>query len=94
MRRLAIIFSPQCPANVYFIDKIREWAEPYGVDVKVINAFEDQERARTFLTRTRVGFDRHMFITVFIDDRWIPGHPGNPKFKQDLLKELGGSEDG
>jgi hypothetical protein len=88
MNEVTVIYSPQCPSNAHFIREIGEWSRPYGVALEAINVFEEHERAQEYLGDTPVGRTKHLFITVFIDGRWIPGHPGNPRFKDDFLRAL------
>jgi hypothetical protein len=55
--------------------------------LEAINVFEEHERSQKYLKKTPVGHTKHLFIAVF-DGRWIPGHPGNPRFKGDFLRDL------
>ncbi len=88
MHKVTVIYSPQCPSNPHFISEIREWSRPHGATVEAINVFEEHVEARKHLEKTPYGQSRHLFITAFIEGRWIPGHPGNPRFKEDFLRAL------
>lgn len=88
MREVTVVYSPQCPSNIHFINQMREWAKPYGAEVEAIDAFEEHERAAEHLKGTPIGHTRHLFITVFVDGRWVPGHPGNPRFRDDFVEAL------
>lgn len=88
MRKLTVLYTPQCPSNAHFVREIEDWSRSYGVSVESIDVFEEHERAQRLLENTPVGHTKHLFITVFIDGRWIPGHPGNPRFKGDFLRAL------
>ncbi|RLI10781.1 hypothetical protein DRO42_00020 [Candidatus Bathyarchaeota archaeon] len=93
MKKLTIIYSPQCPWNTHFMGEITNWASSHDVEIEEIDVFEAYETAKTYLEKTTIGFTRHMFITVFVDGEWVPGHPGNPEFKTHLLKALGEATD-
>ena len=88
MHKVTVIYSPQCPSNAHFVREIEDWSRSYGVSVESIDVFEEHERAQRLLENTPLGHLKHLFITVFIDGRWIPGHPGNPRFKGDFLRAL------
>ena len=88
MRKLTVIYTPQCPSNTHFIREMEDWSRPYGVSVEAIDVFEDHEKAHRLLENTPVEHTKHLFIAIFIDGRWIPGHPGNPRFKGDFLRAL------
>jgi hypothetical protein len=90
MSEVTVVYSPQCPSNVHFINQMREWSRPYGVEFQAIDAFEEHERAAEYLKETPVGYTRHLFITVFVDGRWVPGHPGNPRFREEFIDALEG----
>ena len=91
MHKVTVIYSPQCPSNSHFIREIREWSREHGATMEAINVFEEHEEARKYLEKTPYGRTKHLFITAFIDGRWIPGHPGNPQFKDDFLRALEGT---
>lgn len=91
MKKVTIIYSPQCPWNIHFMNNIEECITPYDVAVERVDIFDEYGRAKKLLDETTIGFDRHMFIAVFIDGEYVPGHPGNPEFKRELLKTLGDS---
>jgi hypothetical protein len=88
MRKLTVLYSPQCPSNAHFIREMGEWSRPYGATVEAINVFEDYEKALKHLENTPFGHTKNLFIAAFIDGRWIPGHPGNPQFKEDFMRAL------
>ena len=90
MREVTVVYSPQCPSNLHFINQMRELARPYGAEVEAIDAFEEHERAAEYLKETPIGRTRHLFITVYVDGRWVPGHPGNPRFRDDFVEALEG----
>ena len=90
MKEVTVVYSPQCPSNIHFINQMRELARPYGAEVEAIDAFEEHERAAEYLKGTPIGHTRHLFITVFVDGRWVPGHPGNPRFRDDFVEALEG----
>ena len=69
MREVTVVYSPQCPSNIHFINQMREWAKPYGAEVEAIDAFEEHERAAEHLKETPIGHTRHLFITVFVG--WV-----------------------
>ncbi len=83
-----MVYSPQCPSNVHFIREIEEWSKLYKTTVETINVFEESERAGKYIEKTPIGYTKHLFIAVFIDGKWIPSHPGNPQFGEDLLRSL------
>jgi hypothetical protein len=29
MREVTVVYSPQCPSNIHFINQLREWAKLY-----------------------------------------------------------------
>ena len=88
MRKVTVLHSPQCPSNAYFVREIAAASEARGAEVEAIDVFEEHERAKELMDGTPLGHTRHLFIAVFVDGRWIPGHPGNPRFKGDLLSAL------
>jgi hypothetical protein len=88
MKTVTVIYSPQCPSNTHFIREIKEWSRPYNVTFEIINIFEESEKALRYIQRTPIGYTKHLFITTFVDGRWVSGHPGNPQFRRDLLSVL------
>ena len=91
MKKLTIIYSPQCPWNLHFMEKIKVWTISHDVKIQEINVFDQYEKAKSLLNNTAIGYTTHMFIAVFVDGKLVPGHPGNPEFKNTLQKVLKGA---
>jgi hypothetical protein len=86
--RLTVLYTPQCPSNLYFVRTITEWAAPHGVEVEAVNVNEDYEKARDLMEDSGVGRVRNLFIRVYMDGGLIPTHPGNPNFFEILDETL------
>lgn len=88
MKKITIIYSPQCPWNIEFIEKIKNWATGIQTEIEEINLFQSYKYAKRFLDTTSLGYNRHTFIAVFINGRLVPRHPGSIDFKQRFLEVL------
>ncbi len=86
--KVTILYTPQCPSNLYFVEAIRGMVAPYPVKVETVNVHEDHEKARTLMEKSGVGSIRNLFIRVYLDGALIPTHPGNPDFKETLTEAL------
>jgi NAD(P)H-flavin reductase len=82
--KLTVLYTPQCPSNLYFVKTIKEWAAPHSVEVEAINVNEEDEKARLLMEHSGVGRVRNLFIRVYMDGEIIPTHPGNPNFFETL----------
>ena len=85
---LTILYTPQCPSNLYFVRTIKDWAAPHGVEVEAVNVNENHERARALMEDSGVGRVRNLFIRVYMDGELVPTHPGNPNFFATLDEAL------
>ena len=86
--KLTVLFTPQCPSNLYFVRTIKEWAASHGVEVEVFNVHEYYEKARSLMEGSGVGRVRNLFIRAYMDGELIPTHPGNPNFFETLNEAL------
>lgn len=86
--KLTVLYTPQCPSNLYFVKGIEEAAAPYKADVEVVNVHEDYEKARALMEGSGVGVTRNLFIRVYLDGELLPIHPGNPRFGELLAGAL------
>jgi len=90
MKRLTVLYTPQCPGNAAFIKTITEAAEPYGAEVDVIDVTAEPGRAGALMERWGFGRTRNLFIRAAVDGRLIEIHPGNPRFTKELGEALEG----
>ena len=44
--KVTVLYTLQCPSNLYFVRGIEEVAAAYKADVEVINVHEEYEKAR------------------------------------------------
>ncbi len=86
--KVTVLYTPQCPSNLYFVKGIEEVAAPYQADVEIINVHEEYEKARTLMEASGVGVTRNLFIRVYLDGELLPIHPGNPRFNELLAGAL------
>jgi hypothetical protein len=86
--KVTILYTPQCPSNLYFVEAISGMVAAYPVEVEVVNVHEDYERARGLMEESGVGSIRNLFIRVYLDGTLIPTHPGNPDFRETLTGAL------
>jgi hypothetical protein len=86
--KVTILYTPQCPSNLYFVEAIRDMVAPYQVEVEAVNAHEDYERVRGLMEESGVGVIRSLFIRAYLDGVLIPTHPGNPDFRETLTEAL------
>jgi len=86
--KLTVLYTPQCPSNLYFVRTITEWAAPHGVVVEAVNVHEEYDRVEALMEYSGVGRVRNLFIRVYMDDVLIPTHPGNPNFFTALNEAL------
>lgn len=89
-KKITIIYSPQCPWNIEFTEKIKSWASGVQAEIEEVNLFQRYEYAKKFLATTSLGYDRHTFIAVYVDGELVPGHPGGSNFKSRFLGMLKG----
>lgn len=87
-KKITIIYTPQCPWNIEFIEKIKSWASGVQAEIEEINLFQSYKYAKKFLDTTSLGYDQHTFIAVFINGKLVSGHPGSSNFKQQFLEVL------
>ena len=87
MRKLTVFYTSQCPGNAAFIRTISEIAEPYHPDIEIIDVTTEPGKAEKLKDW---GFSRtkNLFIRVFVGERLIETHPGNPQFINELRKAL------
>jgi hypothetical protein len=88
MKELLILYTPQCPSNLHFITKIKTWVQPYNINVKTVNVFENKDWKNFGSEHSEIGYTRHLFFKVFLEGRHIDPHPGDPKFKENLINAL------
>jgi len=86
--KVTILYTPQCPSNIYFVEAIKGMVAPYPVKVEVVNVHEDYERATGLMVESGVSRIRNLFIRVYLDGALIPTHPGNPDFREILIGAL------
>lgn len=86
--KVTILYTPQCPSNLYFVNAIRGMVAPYPVEVEAVNVHEEHERARAIMEESGVGIIRNLFIRVYLDGELIPTHPGNLDFGETLAEAL------
>ena len=86
--KVTILYTPQCPSNLYFVEAIRGMVAPYPMEVEAVNIHEEHERAQTLMEESGVGSIRNLFIRVYLDGELIPIHPGNPRFREVLAEAL------
>jgi hypothetical protein len=86
--KVTILYTPQCPSNLYFVETIRGMVAPYPVEVEAVNVHEDYEKVRGLMDESGVGSIRNLFIRVYLDGKLVPIHPGNPLFKEILTETL------
>ena len=86
--KVTILYTPQCPSNLYFVEAIKGMVAPYPVEVETVNVHEDYERARGLMEESGVGRIRNLFIRVYVDGALIATHPGNPDFRETLIGAL------
>ena len=86
--KVTVLYTPQCPSNLYFVKGIEEAAAPYDADVEVINVHEEYEKARALMEGSGVGGIRNLFVRVYLDGELLPIHPGNPRFGELLAGAL------
>jgi hypothetical protein len=84
--KVTILYTPQCPSNLYFVETIRGMAAPYPVEA--VNVHEEYEKVRELMEESGVGSVRNLFIRVYLDGKLVPIHPGNPRFKEILTEAL------
>ena len=84
--KVTILYTPQCPSNLYFVETIRGMVAPYPVEA--VNVHEDYERVQGLMEESGVGSVRNLFIRVYLDGVLIPTHPGNPDFRETLTEAL------
>jgi hypothetical protein len=87
-KKITIIYSLQCPWNIHFIEEIKSWISKVQTEIEEINLFQNYEYARKFLNATRLGYDQHTFIAVFVDEKLVPGHPSSDNFKARFMEAL------
>ena len=85
---VTVLYTPQCPSNLYFVRGIEEVAAAYDADVEIINVHEEHEKGRTLMEGSGVGVTRNLFIRVYLDGELFPIHPGNPRFEELLAGAL------
>ena len=86
--KVTILYTPQCPSNLYFVEAIKGMVAPYPVEVEAVNVHEDYETVRRLMEESGVGSVRSLFIRVYLDGVLIPTHPGNPDFGESLTEAL------
>ena len=86
--KVTVLYTPQCPSNLYFVKGIEGVAAAYQADVEIINVHEEHEKARTLMEESGVGGTRNLFIRVYLDGELLPIHPGNPRFGELLAGAL------
>ena len=86
--KVTVLYTPQCPSNLFFVKGIEEVAAPYDADVEIINVHEEHEKGRTLMEGSGVGVIRNLFIRVYLDGELFPIHPGNPRFEELLAGAL------
>ncbi len=83
-----IIYTPQCPSNLYFIETINDIFSNYPIELEIINVNEEYEKVQKLFDIYGIGKIQNLFIRVYIDEELIPVHPGNPEFREMLIKSL------
>jgi len=87
-KKVTIIYSPQCPWNVHFIEEIKGWVSKVQTEIEEIDLFQNYEHAEKFLDDTGLGYDQHTFIAVFVNGKLVRGHPGGGDFKRRFMEAL------
>jgi len=90
MKRLTILYTPQCPGNAAFVRAITEAAKPYDAEVDVVDVTAEPGRAGALMEGWGFGRTRNLFIRVAVDGRLVEAHPGNPRFVVELRGALEG----
>jgi hypothetical protein len=83
-----ILYTPQCPSNLFFIEIIKDIFSNYPIELEIINVHEEYEKVQKLIDESGIGKIQNLFIRVYIDEELIPVHPGNPEFRETLIKSL------
>lgn len=75
MKKITVVYSPQCPWNQEFLDLVRNFLKNFDVEYEEIDSWREFEKVERLLKKNGIGFDKNLFFSVFVDDKIVTSSP-------------------